>query len=138
MKRIAIILTAVLALLAASPALAADLCINSAVLGLVVGKGFTLPSKNKCKPFVGFGFGGMAAGTGCRTADGSLFRLHYTLHKADQDVTESVACNFHIPLSMGGGCRVRSILDVNAGHAIIDLVDSATAGPCTAGQANVP
>src|SRR5215510_1805269 len=122
MKRIVLIFTAVLALAgSASLAQAADLCVQvhlpmGTFQGHLVGKGFKVPSKNKCKPFNGFmepghHFGAMAVGTGCTKADGSLFRLHVTTHAADSSVTRSWACNFVLPGMSIGNCAFKTIDD---------------------------
>src|SRR5262245_54054698 len=118
MKRTLFIFTAVFALFAsAAPARATDLCVQvSNYAGHLVGKGFKVPPKTKCKPFNGFTepgmlFGAMAVGTGCRTADGSLFRLHVTTLAADHAVSRAWACNFVLPAMSIGNCHFKTIDD---------------------------
>jgi hypothetical protein len=146
MKRVALVLTAVFALAASSPVLAADFCIHSTPVGLLVGKGFLVPPKNKCKPFNGFGNGGMAVGTGCTTADGSIFRLQFVIHRATENFTESGSCNFRLPLSCSDidrcncwGTAIFPDLSSVTLHQIFDYAAApAAAGHCLVGEANVP
>ena len=131
MKRVALILTAVFALaIAPSPALAVDLCLfDGNIFGeLIIGKNFKVPLKNTCKPFNGFYHSAMIVGTGCTNHDGSLFRLHFTLHQADHDVFASAACNFVLPGVDGGNCHLK---EINAVNAVLDRHSSAFAQKVT-------
>lgn len=61
--------------------LAKDYCLNLSGTQLV-GIGFTVPKKNSCKPWVGFGFtfsgNSPSSGTGCTSQDGSTLSLTIT------------------------------------------------------------
>jgi hypothetical protein len=143
MKRLALINLAALAFsTVAGPALGADLCVDVFVNSQrIVGKKFTVPARNTCKPFngflvPGFMFGSMAVGTGCTTPDGSLFRLHMTMHAADHNYFQSMACNFVLPKMTDGNCRFKRIAcDFDfcqiENQGIVDYVSTATASPCS-------
>ena len=61
--------------------LAKDYCLNLSGTQLI-GIGFTVPKKNSCKPWVGFGFvfsgNSPSSGTGCTSQDGSTLSLTIT------------------------------------------------------------
>jgi len=77
-KGVILIVTAVLALATIpSPALAIDLCIEFEGT-VIVAKNFTLPSKNKCKPFNGFFLGALVVGDG--PYEGRQLALPRALH----------------------------------------------------------
>ena len=61
--------------------LAKDYCLNLSGTQLI-GIGFTVPEKNSCKPWVGFGFtfsgNSPSSGTGCTSKDGSTLSLTIT------------------------------------------------------------
>ena len=70
-------------LLALAPAVVAakDLCIQNNIFGggaPIVGKGFTLPGKGKCKPFVGFIGSSGATGSACTSTSGNV--THFTIY----------------------------------------------------------
>ncbi len=105
-------LLAALGLVGASVAGAqADLCFDySTGGGTSVGKGFKIPAPNQCKPFNGFEYkteGGMLTGTGCTSATGEVFILHYSYHDnktsyPQSSYFESGVCRVPLPLSPGG------------------------------------
>lgn len=97
---------------------AADLCLTlGGGGGTIVGKGFTIPPPNKCKPFNGFengGLGGLVTGTGCTTSNGGSFILQYSYNNyfasgfGNNNYWESGACNFQFhndPIPGSGICR---------------------------------
>ena len=72
------------ALLALVPTVRADYCLTSVAnpTYVLVGRGFIIPGKGKCKPWVGFtaqaGFNSPTSGTACRATDGSHLGLTLT------------------------------------------------------------
>lgn len=94
----------------ATSAPALDLCFEYSTGGRSVGKKFKIPPKNQCKPFNGFedrDYGGLLTGTGCTSATGEVFLLHYSFH--DNNTTypqssyfESGVCRVPLPIEPGG------------------------------------
>jgi hypothetical protein len=96
---------------------AADLCVSlGGGGGTLVGKGFTLPEVNTCKPFSAFedgGLAGAATGTGCVDRNGGTFILHYSYHNSfpfarKGSYFESGLCRFKFggtKLPAPGSCR---------------------------------
>jgi hypothetical protein len=113
---------------------AADLCLTLAGGGgTTVGKGFTLPPPNECKPFNAFEDGGLAGattGTGCTDRNGGTFILQYTYHNSlplnDGNYWESGLCRFRIgfgggPLPTDGRCRLTVLTSPdNQGSFVVD------------------
>jgi hypothetical protein len=123
-----IIVIACASTVAASPVWASDLCINSTVFASpLVAKNLTVPGKNRCKPLHGFTPFGMAVGTACRTPDGELLRIHFTIHLSDSDATALAACNFNVP-ELTGNCRLKAIFESNTIQSFADA--SAVASKC--------
>jgi hypothetical protein len=136
MKRVALlVITAVSVAISPPPVLATDLCIIGNGGIVAVGKSFTLPLKNKCKPINGVQDAGLLAGTACVTADGKLLRLHFTSHFAEFDDFFSFACNIDLPAKTSGHCRWKLINDAGL---IVNELFSATARSCSAAEAIVP
>ena len=81
--RRSLVLTLTLVALAGGVRLAQakDLCIMTSVYGEpIVGPGFKIPSKGKCKPFAGFMSNQSFSGAVCASSDGTL--VHFTLNDA--------------------------------------------------------
>jgi hypothetical protein len=71
-------MAATLALTLTGTARASDYCLQFNAVGdyEVIGKGFRLPPKNRCKPFGGFSsYTGVLSGTACTEADGLHTRI---------------------------------------------------------------
>jgi hypothetical protein len=95
----------------------ADLCFTTeGGGGTQVGKGFTLPTANTCKPFNGFEAGGALGaitGTGCVDEKGNTFILHYVYHTClslraiGDSYFESGFCRFRVKggFPAPGKCR---------------------------------
>lgn len=96
----------------------ADMCITfEGGGGTIVGKGFTLPLVNRCKPFNGFEVGRLAGafdGVACTDRNGGTMILRYTYHNSFEfepgsgSYFESGFCRFRhggVPLPAPGGCR---------------------------------
>src|SRR5262245_38020067 len=99
--------------IAASPVWASDLCVSSSIFASpLVARNLTVPGKNVCKPLHGFTPGGMVAGTACRTPDGELLRIHFSIHLADSNAMALGACNFNVP-ELTGNCRLKVIFESN-------------------------
>src|SRR5262245_60358913 len=84
-KRTSIIVASVLVFGSVGTATARDLCVDMGPgFGVsVVGKDFTIPASDKCKPFTGFiGATTLVSGTGYTSANGNFFRRAFTAHAA--------------------------------------------------------
>jgi hypothetical protein len=105
------VLTLGLLLLAATTE-AKDFCIsaNDGVATLV-GKGFSLPRRNKCKPFSGFvpETTGLLAGNVCLSSDGRAAR--FNLHAANGFGIEAFDFTLSLPTLIGSG--VDCVADTN-------------------------
>ena len=119
------------------PAWATDLCVdvnNPNVAVHIVGKKFTVPLKNTCKPFIGFlqagGVIATAAGAGCTSSDGQFLRLHVTAHGDVLDYSFSFECNVLLPSLSGGNCRGKFI-DNNDVIVSFPAPSPATSAHCT-------
>jgi len=99
MRTQSIALAAVL-LLAPQIMHAADFCLVNPPL---VGKGFKIPSKGKCKPFLGFGTGvtGIWTGGACTNSLGTL--VHIGVQSLDNFGIESVSIDLSLPALTGSG-----------------------------------
>jgi hypothetical protein len=92
---------------------AKDLCITTNLFGNdgIVGQGFSIPGKNRCKPFNGFVGSGpdwIATGTGCTNADGSLFRVSIigTTSSTNNSNPIHLNCTLPQPALTGGSCLI--------------------------------
>jgi hypothetical protein len=113
----------------AAPAWAGDLCMESSVFGpTLVAKNFGIPGKNKCKPIHGFLDDSMVAGTACTTSDGTILRVHFTIHLANSNDAALGACNFGLP-SLNGNCRLKLLSSSNTIQSFAD--PAAFASKCT-------
>jgi hypothetical protein len=73
---------------ASAPSAQADLCFayDNSPNSIAVGKGFTLPDVNSCKPFNASekaSLSGALTGTGCTDRNGATFICHYSYHNSD-------------------------------------------------------
>ena len=100
MRTQSIALAAVL-LLVPQVTLAADFCLTSPPL---VGKSFKIPSKGKCKQFVGFlrtGVPGAWTGGACTNSLGTV--VHLTVQSLDNFGIESLRIDLSLPALTGSG-----------------------------------
>ena len=80
-RPIVLALTLVALVTGVRAAQAKDLCIVTSVYGgTLVGPGFTIPGKGKCKPFAGFISNEPFSGAVCTSSDATL--VHFTLNDA--------------------------------------------------------
>jgi hypothetical protein len=114
------------------PATASDFCITN--IETLVGKGFRLPPRGKCKPWLGYtvnGEGGpnSATGTACTAADGSHATIDVTtMYPASGD---TIFATIMLPLPLGSGATLReSGLISGTGYLEFKGGPSTTAGPC--------
>jgi hypothetical protein len=93
-------LLAALALAAATPAMAKDLCIKAGTTTLIVVRGWNPPGANKCKAVIGSGpVGGAAHGTVCRNADGNVLRWGVSLQTQGGIFSSSTSKQFVMGMS---------------------------------------
>jgi hypothetical protein len=104
------VLALALVLVSVGTAQAKDLCLtfSNAFTGYTfVGKQFSIPGKNRCKPFNGFtlalGESSLLSGTGCTSADGSTFSLQFTAQVTTFNEFRSFLCGFNRP-TRNGAC----------------------------------
>ena len=140
------LLASALLLATATTAEAKDLCISvPAGLGwttgsgtALVGKGFRVPGRNRCKPFSGIQRDyGPAVGTGCTSTDGFTFTLHVTMHRnvgTFGGVSVFMTCGFNVPTG-NGGCGGWVAVPEASDDELSDVSSTATMEPCTV---NVP
>lgn len=126
---------------------AKDLCINIAsIFGVsvsLVGKGFQVPPKNRCKPFTGFtpgGFSTFVVGTGCTSADGFAFHLSFTAHNTSAETfflpsTITGYCGLILPGLGAGSCRGTGTFADEPSDELFSWSSSASGQSCTV---NVP
>lgn len=120
---------------------AADLCLtipNFFGQTPLVGKGFQVPPKNKCKPFNGFtrgGFSSFVVGTGCTSADGFAFHLSFTAHNTASGDSLTGYCGFILPGLGVGSCVGKEAIAAPLDNELFSTSSSASGQPCTV---NVP
>lgn len=92
----------------ASPARAADLCVDLGGGGGFVLKRFRPPGRNRCVPTQGFErvqfSGAFLTGSACLQGEGRWMSLHYTLAKGGLSTgyLESATCRVALPIEPGG------------------------------------
>jgi hypothetical protein len=129
----------VLAFVAAAQA--KDLCLsipNFFGQAPLVGKGFQVPPKNKCKPFNGFtqgSFSSFVAGTGCTSADGFAFHLAFTAHNTASGDTLTGYCGFILPGLGAGSCVGTEAIAALLADELFSTTSSASGQSCIV---NVP
>jgi hypothetical protein len=129
----------VLATVATAPA--KDLCLsipNFFGQAPLVGKGFQVPPKNKCKPFNGFtqgSFSSFVAGAGCTSADGFAFHLSFTAHNTVSGDTITGYCGFILPGLGAGSCVGTEAIAALLADELFSTSSAASGQPCTV---NVP
>jgi hypothetical protein len=111
---------------------ASDFCITNG--DTVVGKNFRIPSKGKCKPWLGYTVndeGGPNSGTGtaCTASDGSHVTIEITtMYPASGD---TIFATIMLPLPLGSGATFgESGLIPGTGYVLFKGGGSTTAGPC--------
>jgi len=121
-----------------SVAQATDLCVTAGASGITwVGKKFTIPPKNQCKPFIGFREDAsyFLTGMGCTRADGGFLRLQFTeTTTSAPESTDSIFCGIPLPSLSGGSC-VGTLLFLPNGVTSIAGSGDISASRCTV---NVP
>ena len=124
-------------LVSAGTAQAKDLClaVPGIASGVIVGKGFKSPGKNQCKPFNGFESNGthFVAGVGCRSADGDLLRLSFTMYASSSSLPNpmTVFCGIPHPDLTGGTCLAIGGTPSNTADELFEGTSSASAEACT-------
>ena len=104
-----------LLLAAPVPALAADLCFRLPDSALfLVARPWRLPGPGKCKPFNGtVSSSGIAHGTVCRSADGSLLRFGVTVNRQggifSSPSTQQIAMGMSYPAMTSTGADVITV-----------------------------
>ena len=83
---------------------AADVCIKYYIPYLkfsltIVGKGFRVPSKGRCKPFFGYSMEGGVTGSACTSSDGS--KANFTLTQIVGSTGETSFFHVALPLPLG-------------------------------------
>jgi hypothetical protein len=130
---------------------AKDLCVTIPGLlttssgGFVVGKYFTVPQRDRCKPFTGFvvtpggGPGGdwFVSGVGCTSADGGFFRLSFTAYMSPAAASSvsanpfTVFCSIPRPSLTGGTCLHTLAVPSHTDNELFDGTEAdAAAEPC--------
>jgi len=110
-----------------------DFCITN--IETMVGKGFHVPPRGKCKPWLGYtinGEGGPNSGTGtaCTAADGSHVAITVTtMYPASAD---TIFTSITLPLPLGTGTPTFSETGLVAptGYGLFRVSPTTTAGPC--------
>jgi len=120
-----------------SVAQATDLCVVTNGALTFVGKKFTIPPKNQCKPFNGFSTDSeyFSSGMGCTSADGKFLHLQFTATLTEAPaVTLTWFCGIPLPSLSGGSCVGNELVVPNTvgGNVASGL---ASASRCTV---NVP
>ena len=118
----------------ASVAQATDLCV--VMLGeTYVGKKFTIPPKNQCKPFNGFQQADnfFLTGMGCTSSDGTSLRLQFSATTLGYTLTLSASCSIPRASLSGGTCSGTEVFPSNAVEAF--SASGVSASHCTV---NVP
>jgi hypothetical protein len=127
-----------LLLLTVAPAHAADLCLsipNFFGVTPLVGKGFRVPSRNRCKPFNGFtlgssGFPSFVVGTGCTSADGFAFHLAFTAHNTTTGNPLTGSCSFILPGLGAGSCAGTDTVASSVNDEVFAQTSSASGQSC--------
>jgi hypothetical protein len=102
---------------AATSSPAADLCITSGGNPVLVGRKFSLPGKDKCKPITGFSQFTVCSGVACTAADGTFVRVHYTCAEDGVIVFQSFSYTFALPVpSSNVGVATYSNIDNGVPH----------------------
>ena len=134
-----LILVLALVLATAAAVQARDLCLTIPnFFGAVplVGKGFRVPPRNRCKPFNGFTQGGsgiptFVAGTGCTSADGFAFHLAFTAHSTTSGNPLTGYCAFILPGLGAGSCVGTETVASSVNDEIFSQTSSTSGQPCT-------
>jgi len=137
-RMVALALGLVLATVTTAPAI--DLCLsipNFFGTNTLVGKKFRVPPRNQCKSFHGFTQAPpfvLVAGTGCTSANGFSFYLHFTTHSASTGEDLIASCSFNAS-TMNGGCSSTVTIPSLSDNELFPETSSASGQPCTV---NVP
>jgi hypothetical protein len=127
-----------LALAAASPVRAADLCVDLSGGGGFVLKRFRAPGRNRCAPTQGFErlkfSAAFLTGSACVQEEGRYLILHYTVAKAGipTGYLESATCRVELPIpsaGRNGTCAGMYVIPGNSDR----FYQAATFRPCDEG-----
>lgn len=119
----------------ASPAFAADLCVDLGGGGGFVLERFRPPGRGRCVPTQGFErvqfAGAFLTGSACLQGEGRWMSLHYTLAKGSvaNGYLESATCRVELPIPPGGKGGTCAGMYVTPG-ASDNFYQAATMRPC--------
>jgi hypothetical protein len=115
-NRIVLVSVTVLGVLAAAPAFAKSLCFYEGATLRLVARPWKAPAPGKCRAFVGTGGGagsGMASGTVCLSADGSVLRFGIAVHHQGalfaSPYTDNIAMGMAYPSLSSSGASVTTV-----------------------------
>jgi hypothetical protein len=134
-----LVLALALVLVTVVPVQARDLCLtipNFFGVAPLVGKGFRVPPRNRCKPFNGFttaqaGLPTFVVGTGCTSADGFAFHLAFTAHTTTTGNPVTGYCGFILPGLGAGSCVGTDAVASAPSDELFAQTSSASGQACT-------